>query len=282
MTWRLSRIMIPHLVWNQEIYGHLLLDSVSLQTRWLDAGCGHRVLPIGLETLEDAIVAKTRLAVGTDLDFNSLRRHRSFRLIACSTLDHLPFGSESFELISCNMVVEHLRNPAATFQELERVLAPGGSLVIHTPNTFSYVVAISRIARALLPHRAYLALVRLSEQRAAGDVFPVFYRANTRDDLKHILEAAGLSETAFRTLASPRPICNFFVPIGFLELMVMRATMTRSLCPLASTILATYQKPVRTMRAASNPRVFFTKNGKENVSGSPPRLMQDILCCDHT
>jgi len=246
MTWRLGRLLIPDLIWNQELYGRLLLESVNSETRWMDAGCGHQVLPPGLETTEDAVVAKARLAVGVDLDFDSLRRHRSFHLTVCASVDCLPFASGTFDLVTCNMMAEHLPNPEGTLRDVGRVLMPGGLLVVHTPNVLSYVVVVARVARALLPRRAYLALVRLSEARDAGDVFPTFYRANTRGRLRRLLEASGFVETTCRMLVAPRPVCSFFAPIGLLELVFMRATMLRPLSPLASAILATYEKAVTT------------------------------------
>lgn len=274
MTWRLGRLLIPNLVWNQEIYGRLLLASVSRETRWMDAGCGHQVLPSGLETIEDAAVAKPRLAVGVDLDFDSLRRHRSFHLTVCSSVDFLPFASGTFDLVTCNMVAEHLPNPEVTLRELGRVLIPGGLLVVHTPNLLSYVVVMARIARALLPRRVYLALVRLSEARDASDVFPAFYRANTRGRLRRTLEASGFRQTTCRMLVAPRPVCNFFAPIGLLELMFMRATMLRPFSSLASAILATYEKvtaahPLQAARAVSCATVVGGR------ATNPPIVMQE-------
>ncbi len=46
----------------------------------------------------------------------------------------LPFADDEFDLIWCSEVIEHLRNPAFTIGEFKRVLKPGGSLVMTTPN----------------------------------------------------------------------------------------------------------------------------------------------------
>jgi ubiquinone/menaquinone biosynthesis C-methylase UbiE len=46
----------------------------------------------------------------------------------------LPFAESEFDLVWCSEVIEHLSNPAFTIAEFKRVLKPGGSLVMTTPN----------------------------------------------------------------------------------------------------------------------------------------------------
>ncbi|NNM81606.1 MAG: class I SAM-dependent methyltransferase [Burkholderiales bacterium] len=46
----------------------------------------------------------------------------------------LPFASESFDLVTCTEVVEHLEHYRETLREMHRVLKPGGTLVLSTPN----------------------------------------------------------------------------------------------------------------------------------------------------
>jgi hypothetical protein len=67
MTLPLMKWIVPRLVWNQEIYGELLRNYVSSNVKWLDAGCGWRVLGKDLETIEDALVGAAGTVVGVDL-----------------------------------------------------------------------------------------------------------------------------------------------------------------------------------------------------------------------
>jgi 2-polyprenyl-3-methyl-5-hydroxy-6-metoxy-1,4-benzoquinol methylase len=46
----------------------------------------------------------------------------------------LPFPDASFDLIWCSEVIEHLRDPKFTISEFDRVLRPGGQLLMTTPN----------------------------------------------------------------------------------------------------------------------------------------------------
>lgn len=47
----------------------------------------------------------------------------------------LPYPDGRFELVACVEGVEHLENPWGFLRELRRVLAPGGTLILTTPNT---------------------------------------------------------------------------------------------------------------------------------------------------
>lgn len=233
---------MPNLVWNQETYGRVVTGVVTSETRWLDAGCGHQILPDGLGYVEGPLTAKARLIVGVDLEPGALRGHGTLRFAICSRLESLPLSPESFDLVSSNMVVEHLPDPSVTFRELALVLRPGGILVIHTPNLFNYAVAASRLARYLLPRRAIVALARCSDSRGEQDVFPTFYRANTRERLRRLLSGEGLFEEACWMLVGPQPIFNFFAPIAFLELLMQRATMSSVLSRFRTSILGVYRK----------------------------------------
>ena len=51
-----------------------------------------------------------------------------------ASLLSLPFPDRTFRAILCTEVIEHTADPAAAVQELCRVLAPGGTLVLTVPN----------------------------------------------------------------------------------------------------------------------------------------------------
>jgi SAM-dependent methyltransferase len=54
----------------------------------------------------------------------------------------LPFENESFDLVWCSEVIEHLRNPAFSVSEMRRVLKPGGKLIVTTPNSGAWFFRI--------------------------------------------------------------------------------------------------------------------------------------------
>jgi len=88
----------------------------------------------------------------------------------------LPFDDQSFDLILCDWVVEHVEDPESFASEVHRVLKIGGWFCARTPNRWSYFAIGSRI----LPGALGKAVIHaLQPTRRDDDVFPTFYRLNT-------------------------------------------------------------------------------------------------------
>jgi ubiquinone/menaquinone biosynthesis C-methylase UbiE len=239
MTLKLQRKIAPRLEWNQQVYGKRVLSYLKPGIRWLDLGCGDRLLCGGLEKLESELARYP--FVGVDLDLENLRaqRHTEWRVQADA--NHLPFRSECFNLITANMVVEHLRNPELTFRELNRVLAPGGTIVLHTPNLTNYLVFGNRVLSRMMSSRIHAALVATSEDRSEDEIYPTFYRANTRGKLHQLVEPT--FRLTVESMPGPRPFFHYFVPVALVELMLTRLTQTQLFQRFATTLLVTMQKP---------------------------------------
>jgi len=239
-TTELQRRILPNLRWNQEIWGETIREHLTPTVRWLDAGCGWRLLGKDLEALEDELVGRARLVVGVDLDFLHLRKHNNiFRRIRASLVS-LPFPDSSFDLVTCNMVLEHLPEPSPMFQEMSRVLAPGGTLLVHTPNTRNDLIFANIIAKKLLPQSIILKLVH--DARAKDDIFPTYYRANSARTLHDLGESANLQPEFMRFLTHPQPYSRFFAPAAFFELLLMRAIMRPPLNRFGTTIVTAFRK----------------------------------------
>lgn len=241
LTWRLQRRILPHLRWNQQIWGEMIRQHLTQPVRWLDSGCGWRLLGEDLEPLENELVSKAGIVVGVDLDLSHLCKHVNISRRLCASLGSLPFPDASFDLITCNMVVEHLQAPFEIFQEMSRVLAPGGILMVHTPNTRNYLVFANILAKKLLPRSVILRLVH--DGRAADDIYPTYYQANSASALRNLGESVNLRSESVRFLTQPQPYSRFFAPAAFFELLLMRATMTRPLARFGATIVMIFRKP---------------------------------------
>jgi ubiquinone/menaquinone biosynthesis C-methylase UbiE len=242
MSLRMEGVILRRLRWNQEIYSEWLRTYVTKTTCWLDAGCGHRLLPPDFFSLERELTQKARLVVGVDVDTDSLRRHKTLNLRSRSSLEALPFPDDSFDLVTCNMVVEHLPDPESTFREFERVLCPDGLLLVHTPNTWNYAVMLARVLKKVMPAGVLVQLIRWSEERQDTDIFPTYYRANSRSSITSILESLGFSCEQFEMLVGPQPVCRVFAPIALCELMLMRAAAWQPLQRFATTMLCSFRK----------------------------------------
>lgn len=144
----------------------------------LDAGCGKGEF---LDKLGPAV----RQAVGIDLSKESVRK--AGHSVALGTLEALPFRDETFDLITCRWVVEHLEDPRKSLSELNRVLRSGGRVILLTSNANSYASVLSR----LLPLGVKIKIMnRLG--RGESDTFPTYYRCNSARKIR-----AAASETRF-------------------------------------------------------------------------------------
>jgi 2-polyprenyl-3-methyl-5-hydroxy-6-metoxy-1,4-benzoquinol methylase len=258
---RLQRRILPHLRWNQEIWGETIGRYLTHSVRWLDAGCGWRLLGKSLDPLENELVSRAGFVVGVDLDFPHLRKHVNISRRICSSLGSLPFSDASFDLVTCNMVVEHLPDPDTVFRELSRVLAPGGTLMVHTPNTWNYLVFANILAKKVLP-RSMVSTLTL-DNRAPDDVYPTHYRANNVRALRNLGKSVNLQPEFVRFLTQPQPYSRFFAPAAFFELLLMAATMTRPLDRFGATIVTVFRK-----QAAASARSAHAAQSPAEISGS--------------
>ncbi len=88
--------------------------------RLLDAGCGTgRRLP----------GAHASLAAGIDASFEMLKAGHA-TCLAAADVRNLPFAAGSFDLIWCRLVLGHLQPLQSAYDELARVCAPGGDLLV--------------------------------------------------------------------------------------------------------------------------------------------------------
>jgi SAM-dependent methyltransferase len=155
--------------------------------RWLDAGCGRRSLPQWRSGDLRRLVEGGTTIFGCDADLLALTERHDPGPVCGATLEELPFREGSFDLVSANMVFEHLVKPAATVRELARVTRPGGRIIVHTVNGFHYASWMARVT----PFRFHQWIVERVESRAGKDVYPTQYRANTVGRLRGLFENSG-------------------------------------------------------------------------------------------
>ena len=240
--WLKDRIH-PQREYTQLTYARLIGEVLTAQTRWLDAGGGHKILETATAEIELAMVNRVRLAMCCDRVFDAIAKHRSIRVRVGATLDRLPFRAQSLDLITLNNVAEHLERPREVLAEFARVLAPGGRLIIHTPNVSSYAAHIVKLGRRILPKPFVMKLIRFMDFREEEDVFPTYYRANTCADLKAAAGQAGLSIEKL-LLVPARPLFYFIAPLCAVELAASRLLIRVGAARFAaSVILGVYRKP---------------------------------------
>jgi len=127
--------------------------------------------------------------VGVDRDLESLKDYPG-KLKVLADLEHLPFHSEIFGLGASEEVFEHIAHPYIVAHEISRVLVPGGVLQFCTPSKYSYVSILAMITPLRL-HRLIQVAMNPGEYRQT-DVFPKYYRLNSRHDIDLCFTRAGL------------------------------------------------------------------------------------------
>jgi dolichol-phosphate mannosyltransferase len=116
-------IVIPQRYWQRKRY-EIVTGMAGDRSPRLDIGCG-----------SSRIIQSSPSAVGLDITLSKLRylRKTNNKLIRGSTFC-LPFKDASFDAVIHSQVIEHVRYDRSLFTELNRVLRPGGTLVIGTPD----------------------------------------------------------------------------------------------------------------------------------------------------
>lgn len=91
----------------------------------LDIGCG-----------SSRIIQARPGDIGMDISLKKLRfvRSRGHRRLVQAGVTDLPFKDRSFDEIICSQVIEHVPKDSFRIGEFKRVLKPGGTLILGTPD----------------------------------------------------------------------------------------------------------------------------------------------------
>jgi SAM-dependent methyltransferase len=185
----------PPLPWDRKfaVFSAALARALPCEAL-LDAGCGDGRYLAALPSLGE-VPAR---AVGTDIADSILRTARLATKAAGldaelvrANIESLPFPENSFDVVFCVQVIEHLLDPARGVAELARVLRSGGLLILSTDHDRNLV---SRVLN--MPRVAVVGLLgwRGRRRRVA---FP--HRTFARDEIVALVERAGLSVSRVET-----------------------------------------------------------------------------------
>lgn len=243
LYWALERLITPHAESSQNAYARIVKARVTPSTRWLELGCGHQLWPDWIPGEADT-ARKASVLVGIDPDLESIRQNRvvDHRVVGLT----LPFRDASFDLVTANMVFEHLEDPVAVLRDIRRVLTPNGVCIFHTANALYWQTALG----GSLPQFVKNALVRFSEGRDAADVYPTHYRINTARAIPRVLEEAGfVADDVIMLNTSATSRILLLGPLVVLELLWIRLTRRPSLSHHRSNIIGIVRPAVATRAA---------------------------------
>jgi ubiquinone/menaquinone biosynthesis C-methylase UbiE len=123
--------------------------------------------------------------VGLD-NFAAVQKNPLVDFRSAGDVNNLPFGDRVFDMVYARWLIEHLESPAMTLREFHRVLKPGGYLALFTTNLQHYY----GLAANFTP-QAFHSWFNRRRGFLEGDIFPTYYRANTRRECERLLLTAG-------------------------------------------------------------------------------------------
>lgn len=118
-------------------------------------------------------------------------------------IDKVPFEDNFFNVVFCNETLEHLNfHPLKVFKEIQRVLKPGGRVLITTPN----LTRLNNRIKFLLGKSIYH---NIREDYWAG----THYREYSKNELVYLIKEAGLKVKEIIFINFDYPDTNFIVKI---------------------------------------------------------------------
>jgi SAM-dependent methyltransferase len=164
-----------------------LEKAVSPESRVLDFGCGDG------HSIGRWLGDRAKSYFGTDVSIVAVESCRELGLEAAVIDDEasVPLNDASIDVAVAIEVIEHLLDPMACVAELRRVVAPGGTLIVTTPNVAYW--------------RRRLGIGLAGRWNPAGDALSVeqpwrdpHLRFFTRGTLQRMLELAGFVDVSVR------------------------------------------------------------------------------------
>ena len=240
--WKLTARYLPQAKSCQQVYEDLVEECLTKEILWLDAGCGHILLHHGDAQKTRQLVDSAKSVIGLDGDWNSIVMNRIINGRTVGNLESLPFRDNSFGLVTCNMVIEHVQDPDRFVKEIARVLQPGGRAIIHTPNLLHW----ESLVAWLTPHKFHELCCKILDRRESEDVFPVFYSANRLGRLRQLFGAVGMKlEKGGLSVDVPKrfPIPIFSRALLLLNILEVKLLAFPAFATFRHNLLAMFRKP---------------------------------------
>ena len=170
----------------------------------LDVGCGRTAPQLR------ALRGQAGKLFGVDIvEFSE--SPEGIELIQCG-VENIPMEDGTVDLAYSRAVMEHIGNIEESYQEVFRVLKSGGCYIFITPSIYDYGSLIASI----VPNRWHHSIVRFTEGRQESDVFPTFYRSNSKRQVLRLAASAGFRVERLSYLGQYPSYLGFSRPLFYL------------------------------------------------------------------
>jgi SAM-dependent methyltransferase len=163
----------------------------------LEVGCGDASFTRSLAEYSNGVTA-------IDISASQIQRnplaHPEINFIQHDVSRRFPFESGSFAVVWCSEVLEHLFDPGFALREIERVLEPGGRLLVTVPYHGRFKDVL-------------IALFKWDEHFAPTNPHIRFF---TRQTLTKLAATAGLVGIKTSTCGMNKPLRDLFIPTNLL------------------------------------------------------------------
>jgi ubiquinone/menaquinone biosynthesis C-methylase UbiE len=173
------------------------LKRLPRNARILEVGCGDAAFTKSLAEYSSCVT-------GIDLSAQQIERNtRAYPelfFLQHDVAERLPFRDDSFEVIWCSEVLEHLFDPGFALREMQRVLVPQGKLLVTVPHHGWF-------------KNVLIALFKWEEHFAPTQPHLRFF---TRGSLSELAADAGFREIETRTCGMNKPVRDWFIATNIL------------------------------------------------------------------
>lgn len=186
----------PSYVWRagQQRRLQMVLDAAGerIHGTVFEDGCG-------LGSYLQRLSAPGNLTIGLDIEFErTLDAAQKNPSVICGVGEHLPFPSNSFDLVLSNEVLEHVQNDREAVREIVRTLKPGGRLALFCPNR-GYPFETHGIYWRGKYHFGNIPLINYLPRRWRDRLAP-HVNVYTRKDLQNLFEGLPVKVVVRRTI----------------------------------------------------------------------------------
>lgn len=157
---------------------------VNEKSEILDLGCGRGAdledFPDLYRTKIKTFKGKVKKVIGVDMDHRASINKGLDDFLLMNEDGLIPLPDNSIDLIISDFVLEHVESANTYFSEINRVLKNDGYFCGRTTNLMSYITLGSK----LIPKPFHNKILNfLQPSRKEEDIFPAYYRANSKRQL---------------------------------------------------------------------------------------------------